>query len=466
MKHIIIALALISSLAVCADENIGGQASVLTENVSLNKGQASDLLIPLSKGGAWSEMNCFSGQQTAEIWFNSKDAPTISCVTCGQGFDLLQKGRLEFWDGKQWQNAVELPVSVNKRGLESASTDIKLDPPVNARAVRFVMDKIADLDHDTLRLHGWNIIGIPGKGGILYDPSDLTLTCKSEFNTFNLPDPAVVEVKIQNKSGAASKFKADLIWETFSGYPVDAPVAVERFEVEKDDSKSLNAKLALAKQGPYRLTVKLYDEERGVLVAAKRIVVGLRDPNILATGKVAPLDQPGKEIITFEDRLKKNGTIWGVDVTQGMTGGGKKPGEGLFKKLKTAGGEEAFTVLSYNDFEPLPGVYNLEYFDRIVELARKSGMELTVGVWWWDFSGPTQWWLADERMRNVDGTSGGDGNPCSVFFHPNTAFMRVAQCRRWSGVMSILRKSGYGIRIRTELSTMTDTVFSIIIPML
>ena len=89
-----------------------------------------------------------------------------------------------------------------------------------------------------------------------------------------------------------------------------------------------------------------------------------------------------------------------------MAGGGKKPGEGLFRKLKTAGGEEAFTVLSYNDFEPLPGVYNLEYFDHIVGMARASNLVLTVGVWWWDFSGPTQWWLADERMRRADGTSG------------------------------------------------------------
>ncbi|MFZ2654671.1 MAG: beta-galactosidase [Victivallales bacterium] len=405
MKNILVALALLAPLGISADENIGGQASILTDDVSVNKGQASDLLQPVSKG-AWEEMNCFSGQQTAEIWFNAKEAPTISHVACAQSFDLLQKGCLEYWDGGQWQKLVELPVSINKRGLESASTDIKLQTPVSARAVRIVMDKIADLDHSTLNLRGWNIQGVPGKGGILYDPSDLTLACKAEFNTFDLPGPAVVEVKIQNKSGAASKFKADLIWETFSGYPVDAPAAVEHFEVGKDGVRTLSAKLAVSTQGPYRLTVKLYDEERGVLVAAKRIVVGLRDPKIFASGTVAPLDQPGREILSFEDRLKRNGTIWGADVTQGMSGSGRKPGEGLFKKLKSAGGEETFTVLSYHDFEPLPGVYNLAYFDHVVGMARNSGMGLTVGVWWWDFGGPTQWWLADERVRRQDNTSG------------------------------------------------------------
>ena len=64
------------------------------------------------------------------------------------------------------------------------------------------------------------------------------------------------------------------------------------------------------------------------------------------------------------------------------------------------------TFLRYSDFEPLPGVYNFEYYDHMVRYADRYGLGLEAGLWWWDFQGPTQYWLNDERIRKRDGSTG------------------------------------------------------------
>ena len=409
LKKFISGLLIIGAGCLFAD-NITSSARVIIDSIAINKGTELKNLLPLN-GAPWYEQQPFSGKERVEIFFEGAEMPLISKVKCDQFTDRLAEGYLEYFDGKEWIKAPPLKKIETPRGV-IADVNIEFNPPVKARAMRLNVLKTIDLDHEVLRLGNWQINGRTADKRIAFGDSMVTLSTAVPFNTFEMPEPAVIKVDVENKAKEKRNLKVVAVIQSFFGYPVDTPPIGKLLSLASGEKTSFNIAFAAKEQGPYRVDVRIFDNDHNALLDSSRLAFGVRDPEVFKKSIVTPLDKPGSPVKTWRGRIQERGTIWGADVTQGMSGNGRTPGDLIFKTLKEAGGTEVYCALAYHDFEPMPGVYNFAYFDSVVKSAQNNNLDITLGVWIWDFQGPSQQFLKDEIKRDVNGKSsnGWDGS--------------------------------------------------------
>ncbi|MBN1556710.1 MAG: beta-galactosidase, partial [Lentisphaerae bacterium] len=294
---------------------------------------------------------------------------------------------------------------------------VRFNEPVRTHALRIVIDATADLDHDVLWMAGFHVDGEAADARPLYDAADLSLACDAPTNVCDISAGATVRGRVKNSVGAVADFRLVVDWATLEGRPVKTG-DVRRVAVRAGEALDYEASFDPGVQGPYRATVSLYDDARGALLARRRILVGIRDPKLFERGEVEPFDAPGRLPMHWRERIEKHGTIWASEVFHSVAKIGRIAGPQFFRRFKDGGGELVSAYARYQCFEPLPGVYNLDFFDRIVRQAREHDLGLSLGLWWWDFDGPSQYWLQDQRMLGRDGTVGPGAEQMYSLFAP------------------------------------------------
>jgi hypothetical protein len=406
-------LLILAGALAAAERDLTPQARLLRDEVAVNRGEALDLLQPPGVK-MWSEAEPFSGKPAyAELWFPSEQAPAIASVGWNTRFDAASAVAIEAWQDGAWRQVAELPATTDARGIRRAANKWTFSPALTARALRLRIDAIANIDHDVLHLADWQLRGDGDLGQALFAPEALELRCPAEFNTVELPAAVPVVVGLR-RAGAASAVRVEVACTTPGGAP--SGITDQAWDAELGDPATKTIQLAFPAQGPYAVTVSVRDRSRDVLLARKRLLVGVRDPALAGSGPVPPLEAPGRPIPSFAEQVAKQGTVWGTELSQCTFSLRRTPGADAFRRIKAVGGEQVFSVLTYESFEPLPGVYNLAAFDRLVAQAGATDIGLTVGLWRWDFGGPTQWWLTDELMADRGGkTAGGWNCQFSVF---------------------------------------------------
>ena len=409
MKRNLFFLMLLS--AVLQAEDITSSARIVVHNISINKGKEIPGLLPTG-GISWQEHTPFTPGETAEVWFEGGKMPEITAIRCEQYSDRIADAELEYFDGNAWKKSDRnLPAVKTERG-EEKKIDLVFSPALKARAIRLRILRTRDYDHEVLKLGNWRIEGrLPDRNKTFADLS-LTLSTNTPFNTFDLPGKAVIRAEIKNKSTQTRTLDAVMTFRTYFGTETGVPSAKRKLTLVPGEKQNLTFEFNGKEQGPYQASLALCDSESKMPYEIKRIAFGMRDRQMFEHSKVPPLDKPGLPVRSWRERVREKGTIWGADVTQGMAGGGKIPGERIFRDLKRSGATEVYCALAYHDFEPMPGVYHFAYFDHIVRTAARNGLDVTLGVWVWDFGDTSQQFLKDEIQRDQNGNAGKGWSNC------------------------------------------------------
>jgi hypothetical protein len=390
----LIAFALLGGALGAAAENLTSAARLLRDERIVNNGQAYDLLKPVNEKPYWDNMSPMSGKVSLELWFPVSGPVQLRTVNA------------------QSRHERATVTMFNRQGAEQQriqtadKLDFRFKSPLTTNALRFEFTDITNRDHEVLTYLDWHLEG-DASGRPLYTIDDLQVTCPAEFNVFPLGAPAKLQVTVADRLKQVKTFRLATELKSFQGRVVQVEKTVGRFSLSDSASREFPLEFRSKQQGPYLATIFLYDDERDVMLAAKRILVGWRDEALFEQGRVNAFKSPtGGKVVSIAERLREHGTIWGADATQSISGKGRQPGAQYFQKIKEGGGEMLMAFLRYSDFEPLPGVYNFEYFDHMVANAGRVGLGLEAGLWWWDFRGPTQFWLKDEHVRQRDGATG------------------------------------------------------------
>ncbi|HEY3376224.1 MAG TPA: beta-galactosidase [Armatimonadota bacterium] len=381
--------------------NIASQGRVLVDEVIINEGKSCEQLPPINSR-PWADPTPFTSPDTVELWFPYLEPATINGIRCTALFDFMEGGMVQAWDGVRWTDVAPLPVLKTRK---DRSVKVTFAKPVTTHALRLFITKVGNADHDRLQLTDFNIDGTLPKAEALYNPKDVSLACDAKYNVFDLPNPARVQVTVGNSLGTIERFRMKVAWTNNYLEPAGTQDLEETFTLAKGQTRAWTPTLSLPVQGPYVATVSLFDPARNVLLARQRLLVGLRDARIFEQGIVEPLDQPGQPIMPFRARLQQMGTIWGTELSQAvLTSLNRRPGEEAFATLKLAGCDMVDAFIDYSLVEPLPGVYNFNYFDHMVRMTKQYGLGLNIAPWRWPARGLEQYWLYDELTRQRDGS--------------------------------------------------------------
>lgn len=376
-------------------ENITSKAMIQYNDVQVNNAKAYDLLRPADAGENWQDDLPMCDKTGLKIWFPLSKPVMIKSLKAGSIHESADVEFRSFRNGKYNKEA------------QSAGVDFQfLNSPLPVSGVELLMTNITNRDHDVLKLANWRING-KADGEKLYNTSDLQLECEAEDNVFELPRPIILTTKVSDSIGLVRHFRLTTSMTSYQNTSVKPEKILAEFELKKKELRTFEIKYDYNQQGPYLVSAYLYDADTGIMLAAKRIIVGLRNQSLLEHGEVNKFNTayPGK-VIDLNTRIKEHGTLWSADATQSVSGRGRRIGENFFQTVKNGGGELLMAYMRYSDFEPLPGVYNFEYFDHILENAGKFNLGLNLGLWWWDFQGPTQFWLKNDHVLQPDGSVG------------------------------------------------------------
>lgn len=385
-----------------APQRITGKALLLTDKIALNNGKEYPILAPPSAENGWEDTTPFTTPDYVDLYFPFAAPAQISSVKFKTIFDSILAGELQAIVDGQWQTLSKLESTVKDR---NKVFNISLAKPILTNHLRLVINDVSNIDHDVLKIVDWNIEGEIPQQPALFDSKDLVLDCAAEDNVFDLPDSAKIQMLLKNSSLQDFKGKVEVKWETYNGFATGVPNNAYDIDLAPGKDQKIELGFAFKQQGCFRATAYLYTQDGKIMLAAKRIMFGLRDKKLFEAGEIAEFMPQPEKVVSLDERYRKNSTLWGADITQSNLGN-RIPGEFFFKKISDAGGELVMSYLRYSEFEPLPGVYNFDSFDNLIRNARKYNLGLNMGLWWWDFRGPTQFWLADERKQHEGGKFG------------------------------------------------------------
>ncbi len=410
MKRTLFSLLLLSSALLLA-EDLSSSARIVVHDISINKGKPVPGLLPL-RGIPWQEKTPFTPGETAELWLEGEKMPQISALRCEQYSDRIADASLEYFDGRSWKKSnLPFPTIKTERG-EEKKINLTFSPALPARALRIRIRKTRDYDHEVLKLGNWRIEGTLPDRKISFDDFSLKLFTAAPFNTFDLPGRGVLQAEIRNNSARTGKVDAVMTFQTYFGGETGTSPIVRKLTLAPGEKRTLIFEFNGKEQGPYRASLLLRDPKTKMPFDIQRLAFGMRDKAVFERSEIVPLDKPGLPVKSWRERIREKGTIWGADVTQGMAGGGKIPGDRIFRELQQGGATEVYCALSYHDFEPMPGVYHFDYFDRVVRTAARNGLDITLGVWVWDFGDTSQQFLKNEIQRDENGNPGKGWSNC------------------------------------------------------
>ncbi|MBN1557602.1 MAG: beta-galactosidase [Lentisphaerae bacterium] len=387
---------LLVSGALSSADNLTPGFMLVQHRVEINRGRALNLMHALT-GATWSDPSPFTEPDCVECWTLGGRTAEVQRVAFVARFDRIRAGELQVFEHGDWRRLAALSPMRERY-------DITLDAPVRTTAVRIYITDQANTDHAVLELLNWTITG-RWTGPPVADPPALKLSSEAPDNVVDLPEPC--EIRAEVASPTVRTVDIELAWGPASGMDV---VQREQHTLTLPPGKPivLVSRLGDVPQGPYTCTASVRDSFSGTLLSVANILVGLRDPRLFEEGRVEPF--PGSDAVpSIDARLLTNGTIWSTEAYHAVSHFGRLPGARLFREIHRAGGDLLCVYATWHAFEPLPGVYNLEFFDRVVAAAREAHIGLSLGVWRWDFdTEPKQYWLADQQADIPEGRPGWD----------------------------------------------------------
>ena len=397
MKHILRVLALLPAFLMA--ENLTDSALLLTDQVKINGGKSFPLAAPPKNGvHQWQTRTPHALKEEIVVSFPYENGILLERIQANARMEYPQNVELQVWDGKKWT------VKAN-----AASLHFTFQPALPALALKFICTGMGKRDHEPFYYNNWNIEGTAA-GKKFPVRGYLTLTTNAENNVFDLPSPVTAECKATNPAGTADEFQAEIRYRNYIGETI-APREIRTFSLKSGETRTIPIQIQRKQQGPLVVEVYLSKGRSRQLVAAEALLLGARDPE-LASGRSAPEPycspamRRGERVRSWQERHAADGALWGADATQVILFSGRRIQPLFFEKMQEGGAEILMTYLTHHDFEPLPGVYNFAAFDHMVEEAGKHHLGLEMGLWYWDFNGPSQFWLKDEVMRQRDGSVG------------------------------------------------------------
>ena len=396
--------ALLSSVSAGADLSDG--FVLCAPKVEINGGKSLDLLVP-APGGKWHDFTPFVEPDGVEVWAKGGRTAQVESVAFTPLFDEIRQAELQAWIDGRWQHIADVPPG--EKGVT-----IRLSKPVSTAGLRLWITQQANTDLGSLEVMGWRIDGQWAANAPAPAPT-LELACEAPFNVYDLPAAAQVRLTLRVPGNTARSVTLETAWTNMIGQPAVEPHR-QSVSVPAGAPLAMTEELRGVVQGPYVMTVKLLDEA-SALLAARNILVGLRDPKILTKGEVEPLIGDASQIKSIDQRLKELGSIWSTEVFHVGLGMGTLIGGDFLQRAHDAGADLVSTYLTYPSFEPLPGVYNFATFDQMVANARQTRIGLSLGVWRWEFGDTLQqYWMADQRAAVLKGdSSGGWSNQFSIW---------------------------------------------------
>ena len=365
------------------------------DDARINGGKSYPLFAPHQSGEVVLRPP-FAEELAMIVHFPYEDGLELESISAAAQYEAPKKVLLQNWENGHWVDVA----SAGKFNFTFA-------PPLKTRKIRLVFTGVSNRDHDILGYRSFQVKGRP-LGPEITGRVSLGLTCPAENNVFDLPDHSPrLDARLVNTSGESRRFRLESEFQYYAGGIAEREPATE-VTLAAGESLDYPVQMRGKEPGPYLGVVSVYENDR--LLAREAILAGLRDPAV-AEGKKSPgqflspetkARQPRPD---WRSRLRKDGTLWSVDATHCL-GGRNIPDENFFAKTGADGAELAMAIGAYHNFEPLPGVYNFQWSDRMVERAGRHGVGLELGLWIWDFNGPSQFWLKDELRRGPDGKPG------------------------------------------------------------
>lgn len=386
----------------------------------INGGKPYDLLLPADRQPFACRVPFAAGQELV-IRFPYRDGAELTAISAEALYESAGIVRIQQLDEQgEW------------RDLATADQfRFRFALPVRTRALRVLFSEITNRDHDTLQFNQFKAEG-RGLGPKQENNGLLALSCNAPDNVFDLspwyrPDRLPeIAAAVTNPDAEPHTFT---VRGEFRHYAGGVAETAEPALLRLGPGETGHYRLAMrGKQpGPYIGVVTVSDATGPR--ARQALIVGLRDPEIAAGNRApepfrSPAARRGETVPAWPELLERRGALWASDISH-CIGGRRTPDEHYFAKVAADGAELAMAITSYHDFEPLPGVYNFKWADRMVAMAGRNRMGLEFGLWHWDFDGPSQFWLKSELRRGLDGgtSSGWLGIP-SLF---SEKFTRHAQ---------------------------------------
>lgn len=397
MKQILCALSLLPSLAMAA--NLTDTSLLLTDQVKINGGKSFPLAAPPeNKIHQWQTRTPHALKEEIVVSFPYENGILLDRIQAAARMEYPRNVELQVWNGKEW----------TAKG-NAGSLNFSFKPAIPALAVKFICTGMGKRDHEPFYYNNWHIEGTAA-GAKLPVGGYLTLTAKAKNNVFDLPSPVTADCTVTNPDKKADEFQTEIRYRNYIGETI-APRETRIFSLKPGEKRTLTAKYQPKQQGPVVVEVYLTKGRNRQLVAAEALLLGARDAK-LASGETrpetfrSPAMERGEKVRSWTERHAADGALWGADATQVILFAGRRIQPLFFEKMEQAGAEILMTYLTHHDFEPLPGVYNFAAFDHMVKEAGKHHLGLEMGLWCWDFNGPSQFWLKDEAMRQRDGSVG------------------------------------------------------------
>ncbi len=357
----------------------------------INNGKSYELLQPVNQT-KFGQRFPFAPSTEMVISFPYRDGVSIKSISASPSFERPGKVFLQKYENGAWSDVAS-----------AKDFNFTFAVPLQTTKLKVILTEITNADHDILYYSNFKIQG-EGLGPQLVNAGMLTLTCNAPDNVFELNgQPPQANAIIRNTTAIPQTFQVKGEFQHYIGgqAEADTPFVIT---LQPGESHEYTLKMRGANPGPYLATVSVGD------LAKQAILVGLRDPEIASGAKsparyISPGMKKGVPNLHYRERLKTDGTLWTADASHCL-GGKRLPEEAFFAKLGADGAELTMAISAYHDFEPLPGVYNFEWSDRLVERSGLHGLGLELGIWHWDFNGPSQFWLKPELRRGLDGKEG------------------------------------------------------------
>lgn len=400
------ALAMCLSVACVADASLAAAPitdhfGIVAPTFEINEGRDVEQLVP-ARGGAWHDPTPFITPDGVELWAVDGIPATVHAIGFTAVFDRITEGTVQAWRDGAWRDVQALPIEVTLEAIElrkpgatamRARHEVEISEPVRTAGLRILITEQANTDHDVVQIRRVRIEGTVDSER-KPAPPEMALSVDAKYNVFDLPGPAEVRVVLRSPSDRVVHLETR--WLDATQAPAKAFDRTE-LDLQADTPRTVKASLGDAPQGPYFFTARLYDTS-GALLAARNVLVGLRDPSLFRTGEAPPYRPVDFDPPTIEQRLERSGALWGSAMIHSVANLGMPPGEAFFRDNAEAGGELVTAYQMYHVFEPLPGVYNFAWFDRLIDAAGAHGLGLEMGIWRIDQDpSPRQYWLADQR---------------------------------------------------------------------
>ena len=219
-------------------------------------------------------------------------------------------------------------------------------------------------------------------------PASIALASEA-VQPFETPADLTIAVKLP-----AADASSHLDWqiEDFARNPVDSGQIGEK-EL-REGATTVRLGRFPEKPGAYFLNLQLH--QSGKNIDSDRILLGRKaPPSRLSPKEPAPLAQGQTGMAIFVLLRPFEGMSQEVDRERLVRG---------FREARRCGLSFVDFQVPWRDLEPLPGVFQFDKLDEVVELAAKEGLKVNISPWFSGMHAPR--WLLHLPQRDNEGASG------------------------------------------------------------